>query len=114
MRITWHAMVRYLERYKGRNFLELKIRSSGNDYSVMKYLEKVERLDLGRLADEMVPNALWGILFQEDYADGKYFDGDHGVVMKYGMVVTVMKELPEPPPQKLQRKAKKKKRWAIP
>lgn len=92
VRVSWHAMVRYLERFKKRDLRAIKYQYKKNDYKVMKHLEREEKLDLDKLADEMVNDKIWSMLYESNYADGVYRSGKDKVVVQKGIIVTVARE----------------------
>ena len=75
VKVCWHAIVRYLERFKGRSKIVSQIRSLNpdiSDYRIVKILESKYDFSAEKLCDEIVTDELWQRLFSANMMDGTY------------------------------------------
>lgn len=87
IKITNHALVRFLERCKNFDISPYKRK---HDYQTVYQLKK-SNVNLEEIAGELLDDELWGKLFEVDSADGVYDHNGYRVVVKDKTIITITK-----------------------
>lgn len=90
IKITWHAIVRFIERSYKLDLGPIRKKFFNRDHHVVKFLEKEGRVDIDKLLQKIMDNKLWSMIYSAGTADGEYtYKGITAVVLN-GRIVTFL------------------------